>query len=149
VSGLLLLPISLLWIILVPQTLAPQASASQAQEPATPPAAPPAVAPHVTTKPNPIKPTPESQAHAKKMWGYECAMCHGLNGDGKGDLVDAMKLTVKDYTNPASLKDMSDGEMFDIIKNGKGQMPGEGDRAKTDDVWNLVIYIRSLSKKPS
>lgn len=141
--GLLLLPMSLLWIILTPQTLAPQA-----QEPAAPPATPPAAAPHVTTKPNPVKPTPESQAHAKKMWGYECSMCHGQNGDGKGDLVDAMKLTVKDYTNPASLKDMSDGEMFDIIKNGKGQMPGEGDRAKPDDVWNLVIYIRSMSKKP-
>jgi mono/diheme cytochrome c family protein len=42
---------------------------------------------------------------------------------------------------------VSDGEIFYIIKNGKGQMSGEGDRAKPDDIWNLVIYVRSLAKK--
>jgi mono/diheme cytochrome c family protein len=58
-----------------------------------------------------------------------------------------MKLVLKDYTDPAALKDVSDGEIFYIIKNGKGQMSGEGDRAKPDDIWNLVIYVRSLAKK--
>lgn len=96
---------------------------------------------------NPVKPTPESQAHAKKIWGYDCALCHGEKGDGKGDVADSMKLTLKDYTKPDSLKDMTDSQMFDIIVKGKGQMPGEEGRAKPDDVWNLVIYIRSMSKK--
>ena len=106
-------------------------------------AAPSPAAPAV----NPVKPTPESQAHAKKIWGYDCAMCHGEKGNGKGDVVEAMKLTMKDYTDPAALKDLTDGQLFDIIKNGKGQMPGEGERAKPDDVWNLVILIRAMSKK--
>jgi mono/diheme cytochrome c family protein len=95
---------------------------------------------------NPVKPTSESQAHAKKVYGYDCAMCHGENGNGKGDVVADMKLTLKDYTDPAALKDLSDGDIFYIIKNGKGQMPGEGDRAKSDDVWNMVIYVRAFSK---
>ena len=96
---------------------------------------------------NPIKPTPESLARAKKMYGYECAMCHGENGKGKGDLVADMKLVLKDYTDPASLKDLSDGELFYIIKNGKGKMPGEGERAKPEDLWNMVVLTRSFSKK--
>jgi mono/diheme cytochrome c family protein len=96
---------------------------------------------------NPVKPTPESQAHVKKMYGYDCAMCHGESGNGKGDLVGDMKLTLKDYTDPTALKDLTDGQIFYIIKNGKGQMPGEGDRAKPDDIWNMVIYVRSLAKK--
>jgi mono/diheme cytochrome c family protein len=96
---------------------------------------------------NPVKPTPESQARAKKIWGYDCAMCHGDKGDGKGDVADSMKLTMRDYTKPDALKDLTDAQMFDIIKNGKGQMQGEGDRTKPDDVWNLIIYIRSMSKK--
>jgi cytochrome c5 len=100
-----------------------------------------------TTKANPVKPTAESQAHAKKIWGYDCALCHGEKGDGKGDVADSMKLTLKDYTKPDSLKDMTDGQMYDIILKGKGQMPGEEGRAKPDDVWNLVIYIRNMSKK--
>jgi hypothetical protein len=24
-------------------------------------------------------------------------------------------------------------------------MPAEGDRAKTDEIWNLVIYIRKMA----
>ena len=96
---------------------------------------------------NPVKPTPESLARAKKMYGYDCAMCHGENGNGKGDLVADMKLVLKDYSDPAALKDLSDGEIFYIIKNGKGQMSGEGDRAKPDDLWNIVILLRSFARK--
>lgn len=95
---------------------------------------------------NPIKPTAESQAHAKKIWGYDCALCHGEKGDGKGDVAADMKLTLKDYTKPDSLKDMTDAQMYDIILKGKGQMPGEEGRAKPDDVWNLIILIRNMSK---
>ena len=96
---------------------------------------------------NPVKPTQESQAHAKMMFGIDCAMCHGANGNGKGDLVEDMHLSMKDLTDPDSLKGMPDGELFYLIKNGKGKMPGEGDRAKDDDIWNLVIYVRGLAKK--
>ena len=117
-----------------------------AQEPAAP-AAPSSIPPEAAHMVNPVKPTAESQAHAKKMYGYDCAMCHGANGNGKGELVADMKLTLKDYTDPAALKDLSDGELFYIIKNGKGQMPGEGDREKTDDLWNMVILVRSFARK--
>jgi mono/diheme cytochrome c family protein len=121
------------------------------QQPAAPPAptAIPAAAPAIPADAvqmvNPVKPTAESQAHAKKMYGYDCAMCHGANGNGKGDI--EMKPPLKDYTDPAALKDMTDGELFYIIKNGKGQMPPEGDRAKPDDLWNMVILVRSFAKK--
>ena len=112
------------------------------EQPASPAPSGPA-----TTQANPVKPTPESQAHAKKVWGYDCALCHGEKGDGKGDVADSMKLTLKDYTKPDSLKDMTDGQMYDIILKGKGQMPGEEGRAKPDDIWNMIIYIRNMSKK--
>ncbi len=100
-----------------------------------------------TPQTNPVKPTPESQARAKQIYGYDCAMCHGEKGDGKGDVASDMKLTLRDYTKPDALKDLTDAQIYDIIKNGKGQMPGEGPRAKPDEIWNLVIYLRSMSKK--
>jgi mono/diheme cytochrome c family protein len=118
-----------------------------AATPAATPAAAPAIPPEAIRMVNPVRPTAESQAHVKKVYGYDCAMCHGANGNGKGDVVADLKLTLKDYSDPAALKDMSDGELFYIIKNGKGQMPGEGDRAKPDDLWNMVILVRSFSKK--
>jgi mono/diheme cytochrome c family protein len=96
---------------------------------------------------NPVKPTPETQARAKKQYGYDCALCHGDTGNGKGDVVADLKLTLKDFNDPAALKDFTDGELFYIIKNGKGQMPPEGDRMKPEEVWNMVIYVRSFAKK--
>jgi mono/diheme cytochrome c family protein len=96
---------------------------------------------------NPVKPTAESLARGKKRWTLDCAMCHGDSGDGKGDLAKDMGFKLKDFSNPAALKDRTDGEIFFIIKSGHGDMPPEGDRVKTDDLWDLVNYLRSLSKK--
>ena len=124
------------------------ALAQQTESPAE--TAPPAVykiPPEAVKQANPVKPAPQSLAQGKKMYGYDCAMCHGDEGDGKGDLVSRMNLKLSDLREPASLKDSTDGELFYIIKNGKGQMPPEGDRAKPDEVWNMVNYIRSLARK--
>jgi mono/diheme cytochrome c family protein len=97
---------------------------------------------------NPVKPTAESQAFAKKMYGYDCAVCHGEKGDGKGDLAVEQKFQMKDWTTDDTvLKGMTDQQIYDQIVKGKGNMPPEGDRLKPDQVWNMVIYTRSLGKK--
>lgn len=116
---------------------------------------PPAATPAIKVVPqdavrmvNPITPTPESQEHAKARYNMDCAMCHGENGNGKGDpgIISDMSLTMMDFTNPDTLKNKTDGELFYVIKNGQGKMPAE-DRAKTDEIWNLVVYLRSFAKK--
>ena len=111
------------------------------------PAAAPAAKSANADRKNPVAPTAEGNAAAKKMFGYDCSMCHGANGDGKGDMVASMSLTMKDWREPASLSGVSDGEIFDIITKGKGKMTGEGDRLPPTQVWNMVNYVRSLAKK--
>jgi mono/diheme cytochrome c family protein len=98
-------------------------------------------------KENPVPATPESLARGKKQYGYDCAMCHGKEGNGKGDVAVDMKLGMHDETNPATLKDRSDGELFYIIKKGKDQMPPEGDRVKDERIWDMVNYVRSFANK--
>lgn len=98
-------------------------------------------------KENPVKSSPESLARAKKWWTLDCEMCHGKNGDGKGETAKEMKLTMMDFTEAARLKDRTDGEIFYIIKNGHNDMPAEGPRIKTEENWDLVNYVRSLAKK--
>ena len=98
-------------------------------------------------KKNPVKPSPEGLATARKIYGYDCAMCHGSKGDGKGDIVESMKLTMHDWREPASLEGKTDGELFYIITKGKGKMTGEGDRVSETVRWNLVNLARSYSKK--
>lgn len=121
--------------------------AQKDQPPAKTPTPESKIPPEDAAKVNPVKPTAESLAKGKKMYGYDCAMCHGKDGDGKGDMASDYK-NVTDFTNPEALKNRTDGELFYITRNGKGEnMPPEGDRAKNDDIWNMVNYIRSFAKK--
>jgi len=122
-------------------------SAQQTQTPqkVTPPAYS-AIPAEAAKQANPIKSSPESLARAKKWWTIDCAMCHGNDGNGKGDLAADMKLKLADFTDPNALKDHSDGEIFYIIKNGHQDMPPEGPRVKPEENWDLVNYVRSLAK---
>ena len=97
---------------------------------------------------NPVKPTGASQERAKKLFAQDCSICHGDNGNGKTDLATGMGVTLADWTDRKSLSGMSDQQLFDIIRKGKDKMPAEeAGRAKNDEVWGLVTYIRGLSKR--
>ena len=123
-------------------------SAQQAQTPQkVTPSSYAAIPAAAAKQPNPVKSSPESLARAKKWWNLDCAMCHGSAGDGKGSLAADMKLQIADFTDPASLKDRTDGEIFYIIKTGHQDMPPEGTRIKPEENWDLVNYVRSLAKK--
>jgi mono/diheme cytochrome c family protein len=107
----------------------------------------PTMTPEDVAKKNPIAPTPEGLAEARKFFGYSCAMCHGKTGDGKGDLAIEMKLELHDWHDVSSIEKMTDGELFWIITNGKGKMPSQGDRSPEKQRWNLVNLVRSFGKK--
>ena len=107
----------------------------------------PKMTPEDAAKKNPVAATPEGLAEARKFYGYDCAMCHGKDGGGKGDLAADMKLELRDWRDPATIEKMSDGELFWIITNGKGKMVGEGDRCPAKTRWNLVNLVRSFGKK--
>jgi mono/diheme cytochrome c family protein len=97
---------------------------------------------------NPVKATEKSQARAKEIYAVDCALCHGDNGNGKTDLADAMQVKLGDWTDPKTLANRPDAELFSIIRNGKGKMPSEIEgRAKDTEVWNLILYIRAMAKQ--
>ena len=97
---------------------------------------------------NPVKPSAAAREKARKLYGVDCSMCHGDNGDGKTDMAKDMTLTLADWTDPKSLAALPDKQLFDTIRKGKGdKMPAEdASRAKNEEVWALVAYIRGFSK---
>jgi len=126
--------------------VAPLASAGRAPQQTTPEASPAAPATATAPAKNPVKPTAESLAKAKQLYGIDCAMCHNDNGNGKSDLANSMGLNLPDLTDPKTLETKTDGDLFTLFRNGKDKMPGEDPgRAKDNDVWNLVSYVRNLS----
>ncbi len=105
------------------------------------------ITPEDIARKNPVKSTPEGLAEARRVFKYDCAMCHGAKGDGKGELVESMQLTMRDWKDPAALEGKSDGEIFYMITKGKGKMMGEGDRQPEKLRWNLVNLVRAMSEK--
>src|SRR5262245_18926521 len=102
---------------------AQQQDKSKDNAPATTPAPPTAVAATAdAAKPatgaerkNPVKATPEGLSAIKKIYGYDCAMCHGTAGDGKGDVAASMNLSLKDWRDSGTVAGMSDADLYDLI----------------------------------
>ena len=143
-SSLLFLAAALLIAVCLPlQGRSPQQGTpapAVAQQPAETPSAP-------TQAKNPVKPTAESQAKAKAIYQIDCALCHGDHGSGKTEIATSMNLNLEDWTNPATLANKTDADLFTIIRKGKDKMPPEdAARAKDVDVWNVILYIRNFSK---
>jgi len=123
----------------------PPASTSQAA-----PASSPhnyVISPEEAARKNPIRLTDASVNRGKKVFDTQCALCHGVKGDGKGDLAKEMSLTLPDFTQPDSLSKRTDGELFAIISDGKDPMPSQKGRMPDPQLWNVVNYLRSLSGK--
>ena len=74
-----------------------------------------------------------------------CKMCHGVKGDGGGKLGAALKPKPRNFTCKATMKKVSAGQMFYIIKNGsKGTgMVAHGKTLKDKEIWDVIKYIRS------
>ena len=73
-----------------------------------------------------------------------CKMCHGKKGDGNGKLGAALKPSPRNFTCAKTMKGISAGQMFHIIKNGskKTGMVAHGKTLKDKDIWNVIKYIR-------
>jgi len=84
-----------------------------------------------------------NMARGRERYTIDCVMCHGVAGKGDG-------ITSKYGLNGAAnyqtdrLRTASDGDIFNTITNGHGQMMGYGYNVSIDDRWRIIMYIRAL-----
>ena len=92
---------------------------------------------------NPLAATPLTVAESRDHFADHCATCHGNRGDGKTQINAGLYPPAPDMRQ-AVTQDLSDGELFYIIKNGIRftGMPGWG--GSDEDNWKLVLFIRHL-----
>ena len=93
-----------------------------------------------------------NKANGKKLYNktakpLACKQCHGDKGDGTGKLGKAFKSpkAPRNFTCKATMKKVSAGQMFWIIKNGSKNQPAMVAHKKTlkdKQIWDLVKYIR-------
>jgi mono/diheme cytochrome c family protein len=82
-----------------------------------------------------------------KLYGIECAMCHGPDGHTPTDSGRWMYPRASDLTSPVA-QQYSDRELFWIVKNGirLSGMPAFGRVESDEHIWNLVHYVRTLRR---
>jgi mono/diheme cytochrome c family protein len=97
---------------------------------------------------NPVPATPESVAAGQKTFLRYCRGCHGM--DAKGGFASEAAPAAPDLTDDMWNRGASDGDIYQVISKGAPPdmfMAPFGGQLSTDDIWNLVNYIRSLGPK--
>jgi mono/diheme cytochrome c family protein len=94
---------------------------------------------------NPVAADALSIAEARDHFADHCAICHGNNGSGKTLIGENLYPPAPDMRGETT-QELSDGELFYIIKNGIRftGMPGFG--GDDEENWKLVLFIRHLPK---
>jgi cytochrome c2 len=102
---------------------------------------------------NPLETTPQSILAGKTLFQMDakpsaCRICHGISGDGLGVLFKRVKPKPRNFTCFQTMDDLPDGQLFWVIKNGSPgtEMPSFS-YLEDDQVWQLILYLRSFSKK--
>ena len=106
-------------------------------------------------KENPLRKEPRHIKKGKvlshiKVKPIACKQCHGMGGDGKGAMALNMNPKPRNFTCKATMNDISDGQLFWVIKNGsKGTSMPSYSHLSDRKIWQLIHYIRSLAEESS
>ncbi|PIQ97291.1 MAG: cytochrome C [Nitrospinae bacterium CG11_big_fil_rev_8_21_14_0_20_56_8] len=84
------------------------------------------------------------QKDAKPM---ACMQCHGPKGDGMGKLGAGLKPKPRNFTCAETMKDVSPGQMFFIIKNGSKGTPMIPQKLTDKEIWDVIKYVRTTFAK--
>jgi cytochrome c len=76
-----------------------------------------------------------------------CVHCHGPKGDGKGELGIDIEPPPRNFTCAETMKSISDGQMFWVMKHGSPNqlMPGYGS-LPDEALWRIITFVRTLAK---
>ncbi len=79
----------------------------------------------------------------KERFDIYCAVCHDARGTGKGVLWERAQIASANL-HDERLRNLPDGQMFDVITNGLGLMSGYKYPIPPADRWAIVAYVRQL-----
>lgn len=94
---------------------------------------------------NPIPVDNTALAEGKQLYATNCSPCHGAKGKGDGPAASALTPKPADHTS-AVVQNETDGSLFWKLSEGRNPMPGYKKILTDKQRWELVNYIRTLSK---
>jgi mono/diheme cytochrome c family protein len=92
---------------------------------------------------SPLDSTQVNLDNAKVLFEIYCGICHGVKGDGQGNLVKREKiLGIPRYDDPA--RAINEGSIYHTIYYGKNAMGSYANQLNEKERWEVVSYVLKL-----
>jgi mono/diheme cytochrome c family protein len=95
---------------------------------------------------SPVPVTPELLHQGKLRFTTYCAPCHDGIGDGHGIVPTRVPVWQPANLTEQRVVDMADGDIFNVITNGRRTMPAYKYQVVTADRWAIIAYVRVLQR---
>lgn len=100
---------------------------------------------YVTTIPSTLTVDLKFLQHGKERYTIYCAPCHGALGDGNG-ITKQYGMGATPTYHDDRLRKIADGELYNTITHGKGNMLSYADKLVPEDRWAVIAYVRALQR---
>lgn len=92
---------------------------------------------------NPVEADARSIANGHRLYQVNCAVCHGVAGDGRGTLAEVSGIAFVPAIDGAATAARTDGYIWGMMRNGRGLM-SNFNRIPERERWDVVNYVRGL-----
>jgi len=93
---------------------------------------------------NPLPITEELMKRGQQRFTINCSPCHGATAEGNGITKKIGAMAVVANLHDKRIVEMTDGELFYVITNGRNLMGGYGANVTVQDRWAIIAYLRAL-----
>jgi cytochrome c5 len=94
---------------------------------------------------NPLKVDADLLKHGQRRFNTYCTPCHDRTGQGRG-IVGQRATWIPTNLQEPRVKEMNDGEIFNVMTFGRRSMPSYRFQVVDHDRWAIVAYVRALQR---
>jgi mono/diheme cytochrome c family protein len=88
--------------------------------------------------------TAEFLSRGQQRFTINCSPCHGALADGNGITKKVGAMAVVANLHDKRIVEMTDGELFHVITNGRNLMGAYAGSVTIEDRWAIISYLRAL-----
>jgi mono/diheme cytochrome c family protein len=93
---------------------------------------------------NPLPISAQLLARGQQRFQINCSPCHGSTGEGNGITKKIGAMAIVANLHDQRIVQLTDGELFFVISNGRNNMGAYGPNVTVEDRWAIVAYLRAL-----
>lgn len=102
--------------------------------------------PNMGAPANPVPADEVSIARGAQLYAIHCAMCHGAEGLGNGQIAAFLAPNKPANLTSDVVQSKSDGALFLTVTNGvDGRMPALNENLLVRERWDVINFLRTLA----